>query len=172
MRIFERTVLQIIQFPKYEEDYSTGHEYIISLIFSWWFRKVARLRDARGSSSFGDVLLSFRSPHSSYIRGRARPILTSPLALSLSLHSRRHHRKLRTSFPRGGCPIEKFKQLDRRKTFLPDLSGEQTASSSTPFSTSRVYVRAFGWYARSRSPASLRTDTSALHPTRTAPPEY
>lgn len=58
-------------------------------------------------------------PHSSHIRGRSRPILTSLLALSPSLHSRRHHRKLRTSFPWGGCVTEKFNQLDWWKTFLP-----------------------------------------------------
>lgn len=123
-------------------------------------------------------------PHSSYILGRARPILTSPLALSSSLHSRRHHRKLRTSFPRGGCPIEKFNQLDRRKTFPPpDLTDEQAASSSTPLSSFidacmhacvRACVPPNGWrdtHGQSRSPASYARTRLLSTPTRTLP-EY
>lgn len=127
------------------------------------FRVSPRSKMPEGSRPLGTPYFLSVS-HSSYIRGRARPILTSPLALSPSLHSRRHHRKLRTSFPRGGCPIEKFNQLDRRKTFLPpDLTGEQAVSSSSLLSASRspVYV-----HACFRMGGVIRTDeVEARHPT-------
>lgn len=124
---------------KHDEDYSCRHEYAIYFLLG----ELPRFELPEGLRPAGTPYFLSVS-HLSYIHGRVRPVLTSQLALSPFLHSRRHHRKLRTSFPRGGCPIEKFNQLDRRKTFLPlDLTGEQAASSGfAPLSATRRTVRA------------------------------
>jgi len=141
--------------------FRTRIRYILYIFFMVW----KSFRDSRCQSLRPSGTSYFLSvSHSSYICGRSRPILTSLLALSPSLHSRRRHRKLRTSFPWGGGLTEKFNQLDRWKTFLSQgLIGEQTISSPALLlaSWTRVYVHACSermvWYAR--------PEVEAWHPT-------
>jgi len=109
-----------------------GNEYIIISV-----RIFLAVPDAGGSSFHGDHFAFFRSSYITWTRA-CRPD-EAVLVLSPSLHSRRQ-RKLRTSFPRGGCPTEI--QLIRSGNFpAARLNRRATASGLCAWHRKRMYVR-------------------------------
>lgn len=112
----------------------------------------------------GDVLLSSVPPiRLIYTRMCARaPRLTSPLALSSFLHSHRHHRKLQTSSPQGGCPTE-LRPIRSTENF-PAVRLNRRAARAASSCIRRIVARMCA--VRARVTAGYTTsEVEAQHPT-------
>lgn len=125
-------------------------------------RRVSRCRK-EGPRSLQGHLTFFRVLHSPHIR-RARPVWQVPARfIALSSFSQRYDRKLRTSFPRGGCPSE-IQPIRSTENFPVRLNWRATAAALELRSRVAYYVcvrvSLYGWIVwhiytcRSRSPAS------------------
>jgi len=119
--------------------------------------------DAGGSLFQGDHFAFFRSSYITWTRA-SRPD-EAALVLSPSLHSRRHHRKLRTSFPRGACPTE-IQPIRSGNFPAARLNRQATASGLCAWHRKRIYMRTCV-HACVRELAMIRQQRSSASDIRT-----